>query len=349
MLSDVSLDLIQSARPVKRRAPITTQMFKLLSFYDNLHVPINASFERVHNITVLDGGISCAEIIAESKTMKYVYRYESMVHNKPVIINIYTKTKHDCATYARKVILLMLFIFPFSKPLCSSSIQVTLIRCDAKKKLPERGVLLGPKHLNSGSSFRCKPGTAIIVYRKEEWFKVLIHECFHYFGLDASLEKPAYNAKVKRMFNVDSRINLPEAYCETWARLLNVYISAFYLNPTKFGSTVSELLEIEKYYSWYQMTKILGFLGMTYDDLLLRNNFKEETDVFAYIVLTNQLMQRSNEFVGWCIDANPTMLLCGETFCFHLLEPNRPMKRPNPISPSVNMTTNTRMSIVELE
>lgn len=349
MLSDSSLDLIQHTHPAKRRAPLTNHMFKLLSYYHNLQVPIKSSLIRVQNIDVLDDGISCDEIIAESKTMKYLYKYESVVHSKPIVMNIYTKNKSDCSTHARKIILLMLFLFPFSKPACSSFIEVNLILCNAKKKLPKKGDVIGPKHLNSGYSFRCRPATGIMVYRKEEWFKVLIHESFHYFGLDSSLDKPAYNIRVKRMFHVNSDINLPEAYCETWARLLNVYISAFYLNPTKYATTVSELLEIEKYYSWYQMTKILKFMDMTYDDLFTNNNFEEKTNVFAYIILTNQLMQRSHEFMEWCINNNPTMLLCGESFCFHLLIPNRVVSRPIPTSPSFTMTTNTRMSIIELE
>lgn len=349
MLSDVSLDLIQYTRPVKRRAPITSFMFKQLSYYNNMGVPIRSSFEHVQNMTVLNDGISSADIIAESKMMKYLYQYESMVHSKPIVIKIYTKKKSDCSSHARKIILLMLFLFPFSKSTCTSFIRVNLVLCDAKKTLPKRGGVIGPKHLNSGYCFRCKPGTAITVYRKEEWFKVLIHESFHYFGFDASLDNPSYNTKVKRMFNVNSEINLPEAYCETWARLLNVYISAFLLNPTNYTTTVSELLEIEKYYSWYQMTKILWSMDMIYADLFVNNNFKEKTNVFAYIILTNQLMQRSHEFIEWCINTNPTMLLCGDSFCFDLLIPNKVIDRPGPISPSLTMTTNTRMSIIELE
>ena len=348
MLSDVSLDLIQYTRPNKRRAPLTKHIFKLLSYYHNMCVPLHGSFARVRNITVLDDGISCDEIIAESKTMKYVYNYEGVVHAKPIRIHVYTKTKCDCSPHARKIVLLMLFLLPFSNLLCSSTIEINLVLCDAKKKLPKRGEVIGPKHLNSGYCFRCMPGTGITVYRKEEWLKVLIHESFHYLGLDSSLEKPEYNAAVKRMFRVQSDINLPEAYCETWARMLNVYISAFYLNPANYGSTVSELLEIEKYYSWHQMMKILKFMGMTYEDLFVRNNkFKEKTNVFAYIILTNQLMQRSHEFVEWCAQHNPTLLRCGETFCFQLLLANRVL--PGPISPSLLVNTNTRMSIVELE
>ena len=41
-------------------------------------------------------------------------------------------------------------------------------------------------HVNSGYTYTCKENNEIVIYREEEWLKVLIHESFHAYGLDFS-------------------------------------------------------------------------------------------------------------------------------------------------------------------
>jgi hypothetical protein len=47
--------------------------------------------------------------------------------------------------------------------------------------------ILRPVNVNGGVSDVCKTDATIIVYRKEEWFKVFIHETMHNYGIDFSL------------------------------------------------------------------------------------------------------------------------------------------------------------------
>lgn len=47
-----------------------------------------------------------------------------------------------------------------------------------ERTLPEPGEPVGPEHVNGGYAMPCQPNT-IIIYRKEEATRVLIHELFH--------------------------------------------------------------------------------------------------------------------------------------------------------------------------
>ena len=54
------------------------------------------------------------------------------------------------------------------------------------RELPELGQPVGPAHVNGGYAMPCKPDS-IIIYRKEEATRVLIHELFHAACCDREL------------------------------------------------------------------------------------------------------------------------------------------------------------------
>lgn len=64
--------------------------------------------------------------------------------------------------------------------------RVGFFAWEAKRLLPEPGEPIGPEHVNGGYAYPCKPNS-IIVYRKEEATRVLIHELFHAACCDRDL------------------------------------------------------------------------------------------------------------------------------------------------------------------
>lgn len=78
----------------------------------------------------------------------------------------------------------------------------------SKRILPEPGQPIGPEHVNGGYAYPCKPNS-IIIYRKEEATRVLIHELFHAACCDRDLELPQ-----------------KEAETEAWAEWLIVALAA---------------------------------------------------------------------------------------------------------------------------
>ena len=66
-------------------------------------------------------------------------------------------------------------------------VSIHLFMTDFKKEIPKSTVdVIDVMNVNSGLSDVCQRDSEIIIYRKEEWFKVFIHETFHSLGLDFS-------------------------------------------------------------------------------------------------------------------------------------------------------------------
>jgi hypothetical protein len=119
---------------------------------------------------------------------------------------------------------------------------------------------------------------------------------------------------IRSFFPVKSDVNLFEAYTEFWAEILNtLFVSFFSLenkkNSEEFLATVFSLIYLEQCFSYFQMVKVLKFMGLKYENLyspdtqsqLMRENlYRENTNVFAYYIVTTILLSHYQEFLGWC-------------------------------------------------
>ncbi len=113
----------------------------------------------------------------------------------------------------------------------------------------DHNTALKPEHVNGGVSDVCQKDGQIIVYRKEEWFKVLIHETMHNYGLDFStLDIATANKKLQNIFSIQKNIKIYESYCEIWARIMNVVFECYFDMNTnkKFSSRNTRKNYIER-------------------------------------------------------------------------------------------------------
>jgi len=157
----------------------------------------------------------------------------------------------------------------------------------------------------------------IIIYRMEEWFKVLIHESFHSMGLDFSGRSPTiweYNENVERAFHRffpafrSEEIRVYECYTEAWAEILYV----LYLTNSIEG--FQRAFQRERIHSFSQSRKILQHYGRTYEGFLVgdtnaNTGYTEETPVFSYFILKSILFYYWKEFIEWT-DVNNGGSLC---------------------------------------
>jgi hypothetical protein len=196
--------------------------------------------------------------------------------------------------------------------------------------LPSSNIsILDEINVNTAFTRTCPRDSEIVVFRKEEWLKVLIHETFHNFALDFS---DMNNDKVHRcildIFKVNSDVNLYESYTEFWAEIINALFCSFF--SLKDKTNLSEFLEyadffinFERTYSFFQMVKALNFMGLNYTDLysnthqslVLRENlYKENTHVLSYYIIKCVLMNNYQDFLGWCKTNNFSLLQFKKTF-----------------------------------
>jgi hypothetical protein len=80
---------------------------------------------------------------------------------------------------------------------------------DSKRVFPESGRIVGPTNVNGGYCRACMPGT-IVIYRKEDALRVLIHELQHAGCLDD------HSAAIAHL----------EARTEAWAELIYAMVGA---------------------------------------------------------------------------------------------------------------------------
>jgi len=197
----------------------------------------------------------------------------------------------------------------FAEPSCSTVVNVYLYLTEMRKLLPtEFGETIDVEHVNTAFTTKCYAETEILIFRKEEWFKVFIHESFHNLGLDFdSSEKN--KTSLRSIFPLQSNCLLEETYCEFWAELLNILV----LNAVKRTPwdrayiNVERQIQIERKFSLFQSSKILDYFDLNYVELFeksaesekLRKDFKENTEVFCYYILKTLLFYNCNACLEW--------------------------------------------------
>jgi len=227
-------------------------------------------------------------------------------------------------TYARRVFMWLHMISLNSS--CVESLDIYIYLTPFKKRLPEnKSEVIGPVNANTGYTYRCEKKNEIVIYREEEWFKVLLHETIHAFGNDFDKEEEGYNSTMdlRKIFSLPQEINIrmSETYSEIWARIMNVAFQTYFKNPPSLESRTAKqfkknfemYLNLESVFSLYQCIKILDFMGVNYQVLIdesehsrkmMRAFYRENTHVFAYYVLTSILLHSHGDFLSWCIKNN---------------------------------------------
>ncbi len=168
-----------------------------------------------------------------------------------------------------------------------------------KKVFPNKKVILSPKEINSGVTFleplhlhHHKNGT-IIIFRKEEYLKVLIHELIHSFHLDYNIVK--YGKKLESCICSNYPVLLNEAYTETFATLIYIFIKTYHKKID-----IKELrknIEKEIVYEYQLAKKILKYNNIEINDLhnyvkkeKCLQLFHQKTNVFSYYLLKPLLL-----------------------------------------------------------
>ena len=203
---------------------------------------------------------------------------------------------------------------------CGKTLNLYLYMTSLHKTLPQnRWDTISSIEVNSGLSDMCRRESEIIIFRKEEWFKLLIHETFHNYGLDFSVMNiNILTNMMKERFNINSEFLMFETYTEFWARLINIIFCTYKIcSPCKFKDFYmyfQVLYYYERLFSILQCCKILSFMNLTFDTIIDKKDkdvslqlYKESTNVFPYYIGVSLLMLNPIKFVNWCHNNNINM------------------------------------------
>jgi hypothetical protein len=234
-------------------------------------------------------------------------------------INIQTYNK-----YVETIVMWLYILNEYASKKCSQKFTVYFYFTSLEKRLPNSNIeILDEHHVNTAFTSTCPRDSEIIIFRKEEWFKVFMHETFHNFSLDFSdMNTYRCTQNILSLFPVKSQVNLYESYTEFWAEFMNCCFCSFFSIKDKndfneFIKYLSFYIELERRYSFFQMVKTLDFMGLQYNDLysnsvqssILRSTlYKERTNVLSYYVLKTVLLHHYPLFLRWCKTNNLTLM-----------------------------------------
>ena len=198
---------------------------------------------------------------------------------------------------------------------CSKTVNVYLYLISYKKETPKMAAQPVDKvHINTAFTTSCMEHTEIVLFRREEAFKVFIHESFHNLGLDFSafetVNKKAEQI-VRSVFHIDAaEMPVYECYTEMWAEIINIIVADIVAHPLRRGfdtawKSIVRQINIERRFTMFQVAKLLHHNNITYIDLLTPGNkYCEKTSAFCYFVLKSLLLFRCDAFLDWCMKHN---------------------------------------------
>ena len=216
------------------------------------------------------------------------------------------------------------------------SINVMIYLTPYKKKLPSKGVTLDAFSVNTGVTHMHSKKGEILIYRKEEWFKTLIHESLHLLGVhNNTFEDKKTKSRLMHIFPIKSNMEYEEAYVDCWAILLQCMILEFSRSDTfiQFKENVLFSIQQEIEHSLIQCNKVLKHMYLHYNALIKipetknktrnkdndNNNdnaisyirdkmYSEDTNVFCYYILKCILIFHFPHFISFCMNENDEIL-----------------------------------------
>ncbi len=247
---------------------------------------------------------------------KKITIYFTLFENN-ISINHYKK-------HIKNILILLYLLLSYSADHKSGSIVLYLYLTPEKKILPNTSIsILNQENVNTAVTTACNKHGSVLVYRKEEWFKVLIHELHHLLCLDFSgLEYKSLKKSLLEIFKIKSDYNVAESYSEFWATIINCLFCSFNTlddncDKSTFLLHCEFFIEFERIFSLFQTIKVLDFMGMNYKELISNNTediqlrytlYREKTNVFCYYILKNILLFNYDEFLSFCHNNNTLLM-----------------------------------------
>ncbi len=224
------------------------------------------------------------------------FKFEHKIQFKEIQLNYYSKNKvinkKEKDDILNTIICILLFKNLYNRSYFQQ--KITYFPSSLTKLLPNspNKLCLGPHECNSGLTFVAthsdpdkEDNGDIILFRKEEHIKVLIHEMIHANFRDLLLIHNNSKEFTNR-FCTDYDILLNESYTEFLATILNI----FYISIIKNYEIkkMNEMLNKEIKYGIYVCNKILKFYHIEkIQDILKINDFckkhlSQKTNVISY-------------------------------------------------------------------
>jgi hypothetical protein len=246
-------------------------------------------------------------------TKNTTYKVTGIINSKNIELYFicYNNESINIYNYSQYVFLIIYMLTINFKNNCSNFLNIQIYLTPYLKMTPKHmHTILDKNEVNTGySNVGCNNKSHVVIYRKEEWTKVLIHELFHNLNLDfALLDIKHINTMLQQKFDLTITFNVNECYAEIWGRLLLIFIASYFnsLNSKDFVIKFNKLIIKEICFSLVQTIKIQNRIKIV-------KQYKENTNAFVYYILTSGLMHNYANFIKWCHLNNEHMFYFNKT------------------------------------
>jgi len=174
-------------------------------------------------------------------------------------------------------------------------------KCDTNH--PQYGIT--SNNINSGMTIVSEN---VSVWRKEEVIKVIFHELIHYFCFDCKDNLENYANKLRKIYKLEPNNNIiiNEAYTDFLAILFtSIFYSAIVADKTNINinNIFDIILNIEIYFTMFQVSKILAINNINNIEKLKRNTTNDIADInknlniFSYYIIKSSLLFNINNMI----------------------------------------------------
>lgn len=227
-----------------------------------------------------------------------------IVNKRHISIHFFTTNKVT-KKIIETTIKIVSFISKFASSECSKILDIYIFNTPFKKEIATFDNSIERKDINSAYTFSCYEKNAIYIFRKEEWKKVLIHECLHAFGIDFSIIESKYsdtiNAKLDNIFNLGINYTFNEAYCETVATIImSIHLFENQSTYNEVIPFIENQLTNEIIHSLVQSNKFLKHSSLSMRHLVFgkdNSKYSENTPAFSYYFLKTLFLYNVNSFL----------------------------------------------------
>ena len=256
----------------------------------------------------------------EIMNCKNMFVFKAKINKFDLTVNFVLKDNEETNSYHekfKKIYTWLKFIYKYSDSKQKKFI-LYIYFSEHNKVLPKSKTdILDQVNCNTAVTYACAVNGECLIYRKEEWFKVLMHETMHSLCMDFSgLDYKKLRNDVKSIFPLKSEFEISESYSEFWAIFLNTtFISTFLSkNEKEFLVNWEVMIYIETLFSMFQVVKILHFLEIIdYENLFKPNTYRQKTHVFEYYILKLIFLMNYNSFFNLCYENNNDIICFKKT------------------------------------
>jgi len=300
-----------------------TNIIALIELYKMMFEPTDKDLRRSRCLlhkSVYDNRYISADVQCDLESTELIYSKYLINNRHHIDVFVPINTQGPDMDVVATLIDTVMNLSSKEKPL--PSVNLTIIYSNQKKLVYPGTLLLSSDNINSGSTY---PTKSIVCWRREEFYKVLIHELFHYYEYDFYHDKydPFYD-ELDKTINVPklaegSTDSLNEAYTETMAILilsivhytndqylnsrLKVSIDANKNNPEEEKMEyLTKMIKEELAFVMFQVAKILVIFGATsFDQYLTKQKSIEiyqSTSFRSYFIIKMLLLSNLDNLLN---------------------------------------------------